>query len=101
MSENVGLRDELEKDPESFYFAEFESDLDAYVVYFGRSENMFMAVFIAEFQNEEDADEYVDWKNEQLDTSYNRVSDLDNEDEETVADLVDQFVQNDKSWDSD
>lgn len=99
MSENVGLKEELEKDPESFYFAEFESDLDAYVVYFGRSENMFMACFIAEFLNEEDADEYVDWKNLYLDRLHG-----DNdyvEDEETVADLVEQFASNDKSWEDD
>lgn len=101
MSENVGLRDELEKDPESYYFAEFESDLDAYVVYFGRPDNLFMAVFVAEFLSEDDTNEYVEWKNEQLDLSYNRTVDYE-EDEETVADLVEQFAQGtDKNWEHD
>lgn len=80
---------------DNFYFAEYDEDEDEYIVYYGNNIGEFNAMWIAAFIREEDANEYVDFKNDQKERDPNIVSDeylLDPEwDEQVEEDLVSRF----------
>lgn len=87
----------------NYYFYEEASEHPGYfTVFYGNNESQFMASFVAEFASEDDAGQYVDWKNLALeiqegglvDEEYNPDDELilDKElDEGGVEDLVSMF----------
>lgn len=60
----------MEKDPVnlSYYYIDYDNkrDLedDSYHVFYGQEEGEALIDFVCSFQHEEDAQEYVEWKNE-------------------------------------
>lgn len=89
----------------NYYFYEEADDKEGFfAVFFGNNESQFMASFIAEFNSEEDASEYVDWKNLQLEMKEgNIIEDTNyNEDDEYVdveEDLVTLFKRESREFD--
>lgn len=84
---------------DSFYFCEYDEDDDEYIVYFGNNIGEFNAMWIAAFIREEDANEYVDFKNDMRERNPNMLSDEDvlidpDWDEDTAEDLVTRFNRN-------
>jgi hypothetical protein len=85
---------------ENYYFYEDSDDKEGFFsVFYGNNGNEFQASFIAEFANEDDACEYVDWQNERLcsevDSVYDELNEFDEEGElledDDIADLVDEL----------
>ena len=63
-----------EENPNSFYFIDYDdiqdNGDDAYHVLFGVSDDIEFAEYVASFGSDEDALEYIDWKNMNLPEVY-------------------------------
>lgn len=63
-------RKDLELDGRDRYFIDYDDQLsveeDTYHIYYGDQDNIEFADYIAGFIDEEDAKEYVEWKNSEL-----------------------------------
>ena len=87
---------------ENHYFLEYDEAEDEFIVYFGTNSDDFNASWIAAFIKEEDADEYVTWKNNCLEEQ--EPNTLDNDvidpewDEPLEEDLVARFSK-DREYD--
>lgn len=72
------------------FFIDYDNLLDLaedqYHVFYGNSEDIDYADFISSFAEEEDAKEYVNWKNESVEDDSGDDGFEDNEDFETVFD---------------
>ena len=84
-----------EENPNSFFFIDYEDLLengdDQYHVLFGVKEDVEFATYIASFDDEDDALEYIDWKNMNLPEVYE-------EDENPIDDEVEEISTNDYKW---
>lgn len=89
---------------ENYYLVEYDEDEDEYIVYFGNTEHdEFNAAWIAAFIRKDDANEYVDFKNDQIDRVPNELPDNDplldpDWDDPMVDDLLEQFDKTNKDF---
>jgi len=87
---------------QSYYFLEFNEESECYTVLFGvdNPDDVPFAEYIADFVDEDDAREYINWKNEDLSLDYDEKDDS-NDTTEDVLDLTeDQILDdvNDHEW---
>ena len=89
------MKNNAEENPNSFYFIDYEDLLengdDQYHVFYGVREGLEFADYIASFDSEDDALEYVDWKNLDLPEVYE-------EDENPVDDEAEEISGSDYKW---